>query len=153
MQVSKGTRSSDIVSMLVNIYGSKELFASEYQTLLAERLLAPGGVDTEREVRYLECLKLRFGEAQLHSCEVMLRDVADSKRLHANLASGAALAPAVSMGTVFERCHRNPVLLFFLGMHIHSWCEQGTESFPVLFSQLKCHYQNYLSLGTGPFRS
>lgn len=94
VQVSKGTRSSDIVSMLVNIYGSKELFASEYQTLLAERLLAPGGVDTEREVRYLECLKLRFGEAQLHSCEVMLRDVADSKRLHANLASGAALAPA-----------------------------------------------------------
>ncbi|KAK8764410.1 hypothetical protein V5799_032978 [Amblyomma americanum] len=31
VQVSKGARSSDIVSMLVNIYGSKKLFASEYQ--------------------------------------------------------------------------------------------------------------------------
>lgn len=88
VQVSKGARTSDIVSMLVNIYGSKKLFASEYQVLLANRLLSGTCADTEREVRYLECLKLRFGEAQLHACEVMLRDLADSRRLNAHLASG-----------------------------------------------------------------
>ncbi|XP_064471634.1 anaphase-promoting complex subunit 2-like [Ornithodoros turicata] len=88
VQVSKGVRTSDIVSMLVNIYGSKELFASEYESLLAQRLLFTCSLDTEREVRYLECLKLRFGESLLHSCEVMLRDVADSKRLNAHLSSG-----------------------------------------------------------------
>lgn len=88
VQVSKGARSSDIVSMLVNIYGSKKLFASEYQVLLANRLLSGSCADTEREVRYLECLKLRFGEAQLHACEVMLRDLADSRRINAHLASG-----------------------------------------------------------------
>lgn len=74
--------------MLVNIYGSKKLFASEYQVLLANRLLSGSCADTEREVRYLECLKLRFGEAQLHACEVMLRDLADSRRINAHLASG-----------------------------------------------------------------
>ncbi|XP_077483974.1 anaphase promoting complex subunit morula isoform X2 [Amblyomma americanum] len=88
VQVSKGARSSDIVSMLVNIYGSKKLFASEYQVLLANRLLTGSFADTEREVRYLECLKLRFGESQLHACEVMLRDLADSRRLNSHLASG-----------------------------------------------------------------
>ncbi|KAH8024478.1 hypothetical protein HPB51_024680 [Rhipicephalus microplus] len=88
VQVSKGARTSDIVSMLVNIYGSKKLFATEYQVLLANRLLSGTCADTEREVRYLECLKLRFGEAQLHACEVMLRDLADSRRFNAHLASG-----------------------------------------------------------------
>ena len=31
----------------------------------------------------LELLKQRFGEATLHYCEVMLKDVADSRRLNA----------------------------------------------------------------------
>lgn len=98
VQVSKGARSSDIVSMLVNIYGSKKLFASEYQVLLANRLLCGDFADTEREVRYLECLKLRFGESQLHACEVMLRDLADSRRLNCHLASGET--PGYTAGEV-----------------------------------------------------
>jgi anaphase-promoting complex subunit 2 len=38
-----------------------------------------------KEIRYLELLKLRFGESQLHYCEVMLKDVADSKRLNSRI--------------------------------------------------------------------
>ena len=64
-------RSSDIISMLVNIYGSKELFVNEYRTLLADRILTHFNYDTEKEIRYLELLKLRFGESQLHYCEVI----------------------------------------------------------------------------------
>lgn len=75
-------RSSDIISMLVNVYGSKELFVNEYRTLLADRLLSQLSCDTEKEIRYLELLKLRFGDSQLHYCEVMLKDVADSKRIN-----------------------------------------------------------------------
>ncbi|CAG9565257.1 unnamed protein product [Danaus chrysippus] len=76
-------KASDIISMLVNVYGSKELFVNEYRTLLADRLLGQSVINTEKEIRYLELLKLRFGESQLHFCEVMLRDVSDSKRLNA----------------------------------------------------------------------
>ena len=72
--------------MLVNIYGSKEVFVNEYRTLLADRILTHYNYDTARELRYLELLKLRFGETQLHSCEVMLKDVADSKRLNTRVA-------------------------------------------------------------------
>ncbi|XP_026760522.1 anaphase-promoting complex subunit 2 [Galleria mellonella] len=76
-------KASDIISMLVNVYGSKELFVNEYRTLLADRLLAQSVINTEKEIRYLELLKLRFGESQLHFCEVMLKDISDSKRINA----------------------------------------------------------------------
>ena len=68
--------------MLVNIYGSKELFVNEYRTLLSNRLLNQWSYDTDREIRNLELLKLRFGEAPLHQCEVMLKDIGDSKRIN-----------------------------------------------------------------------
>jgi hypothetical protein len=38
--------------------------------LLAERLLAKTDYECDREIRTLELLKLRFGEASLHNCEV-----------------------------------------------------------------------------------
>lgn len=56
--------------------------------LLANFLLSGTCADTEHEGRYLECLKQRFGEAQLNAFEVRLRDLADSRRLNAHLASG-----------------------------------------------------------------
>lgn len=80
---SSDRKASDIISMLVNVYGSKELFVNEYRTLLADRLLAQNVINTEKEMRYLELLKLRFGESQLHFCEVMLKDISDSKKINA----------------------------------------------------------------------
>ena len=88
---SQARRTSDIISMLVNIYGSKELFVNEYRAILSNRLLSHFTYETEKEIRNLELLKLRFGEAPLHQCEVMLKDISDSKRintlLHASPAS------------------------------------------------------------------
>lgn len=73
--------------MLVNIYGSKSLFVKEYRKLLSDRLLLNQHFDTEEEIRNLEFLKIRFGESELHNCEVMLKDVADSKRINTHLQS------------------------------------------------------------------
>ncbi|XP_022094921.1 anaphase-promoting complex subunit 2-like [Acanthaster planci] len=82
-----GRKASDIISMLVNIYGSRELFVNEYRGLLADRILTGFNYDTARELRYLELLKLCFGESQLHHCEVMLKDVADSRRCNTHISS------------------------------------------------------------------
>ncbi|CAL1295243.1 unnamed protein product [Larinioides sclopetarius] len=87
-KTTESQRSSDIIGILVNIYGSKELFVNEYRSLLADRILTTFSYNTDKELRYLEMLKLRFGESQLHCCEVMLKDIADSKRLNAHLNSG-----------------------------------------------------------------
>lgn len=78
---------SDIISMLISVYGSQDLFVNEYRTLLADRLLSQMNYHTERELRHLELLKRRFGEHQLHYCEVMLKDVYDSKRIDGNIQS------------------------------------------------------------------
>ncbi|XP_058810288.1 anaphase-promoting complex subunit 2 [Phymastichus coffea] len=78
-------RTSDIIGMLVGVYGSQDLFVNEYRTLLADRLLAQLDYRTEREARQLELLKRRFGEHQLHHCEVMLKDISDSKRIDASI--------------------------------------------------------------------
>ncbi|GAB6023392.1 Anaphase-promoting complex subunit 2 [Chamberlinius hualienensis] len=81
-KILKSKRSSDIISMLVNIYGSKDLFVKEYRFLLADRVVTYFNYDVQRELRHLELLKLRFGEGNLHFCEVMLKDVVDSKRIN-----------------------------------------------------------------------
>ena len=46
----RGRRSADI-SMLVNIYGSKELFVNEYLSLLSNRLLAHCSYNMDKEIR------------------------------------------------------------------------------------------------------
>lgn len=84
-KMSSSRKAPDIISMLVNVYGSTDLFVSEYRTLLADRLLASFNYDTEKELRYLELLKLRFGESHLHFCEIMLKDVADSRRINSHI--------------------------------------------------------------------
>lgn len=88
---SQQNRKSDIISMIVDIYGSKELFVNEYRNLLAERLLTQLDFTPEKEIRNLELLKLRFGENLLHSCEVMLKDISDSKRINTHI-QGAAFS-------------------------------------------------------------
>ncbi|KAF9523397.1 hypothetical protein CPB83DRAFT_910659 [Crepidotus variabilis] len=80
---------SDIISTLVSIYDSRDLFVKELQVLLAQRLLAiQEGTDrVEKERRNVEILKIRFGEAALQVCEVMLKDMTDSKRSDTHIQS------------------------------------------------------------------
>ncbi|KAH9922867.1 uncharacterized protein BXZ73DRAFT_91578 [Epithele typhae] len=78
---------TDVISTLVSIYDSKDLFVKELQVLLAQRLLAVTDGNYERERRNIEILKIRFGEAALQVCEVMLRDMTDSRRVDQHVQS------------------------------------------------------------------
>lgn len=82
---SMASKSKDIISMLIGIHGSKESFIVEYANLLASRLLALSDFATEQEVKNVELMKLKFGEATMHQCEVMLKDMAESKRANTNI--------------------------------------------------------------------
>ncbi|KAJ6485260.1 hypothetical protein DFH09DRAFT_1252884 [Mycena vulgaris] len=84
---------SDVISTLVSIYDSKDLFVKELQVLLAQRLLAitdDNFEKVEKERRNIEILKIRFGEAALQVCEVMLKDMTDSKRIDGHVQSQKA---------------------------------------------------------------
>lgn len=86
--VMKSSRFSDIVSILVNIYETKDLFVEEYQKLLSQRLLNKyDECNLETELRNLELLTLRFSDCELHRCEVMLKDMQTSKRINKRILS------------------------------------------------------------------
>ncbi|KAF8917802.1 hypothetical protein CPB85DRAFT_1373962 [Mucidula mucida] len=82
----RANKPSDIISTLVSIYDSKDLFVKELQVLLAQRLLAITDGSTEKR-RNIEILKIRFGDAALQVCEVMLKDMTDSKRIDTHVQS------------------------------------------------------------------
>lgn len=76
----KKSKYLDVIGSLISLFETKDIFVKEFQKVLGERLLKQAQ-DLEKEIRVLEFLKLRFGEAPLQACEVMLRDIVDSRRL------------------------------------------------------------------------
>lgn len=46
-------RSSDIISLLVSIYGSKDIFINEYRDVLADRLLHQHNYNTARSAFFI----------------------------------------------------------------------------------------------------
>ncbi|KAL2815765.1 hypothetical protein BDW59DRAFT_176029 [Aspergillus cavernicola] len=85
------SKSSDVIGSLISIFDSKETFVREMQNMLAERLLQKRA-DFEQEMSVLELLKLRFGDNALQACEVMLRDIFDSRRVDAVVRNDQGMA-------------------------------------------------------------
>ncbi len=87
-------RTRDVISSLVDIFGTRDHFITEFRSLLAERLLlkAKNDFDCNQDLAHLERLKLRFGETSWKDCEVMVRDMEVSARLDSNIHN--FLAPA-----------------------------------------------------------
>ncbi|KAM0747435.1 hypothetical protein T439DRAFT_359225 [Meredithblackwellia eburnea MCA 4105] len=75
------SKGSDIIQMLVSIYDTKDVFVKELQVLLAQRLLVIKDYALDKEIKNVEILKTRFGEQSLLGCEVMLKDLQESKRI------------------------------------------------------------------------
>ncbi|KAK2750597.1 hypothetical protein FQN57_002668 [Myotisia sp. PD_48] len=82
----KKSKQSDVVGSLISLFESKEIFVKELQKSLSDRLLEKSG-HYMQEVALLELLKVRFGDATLQACEVMLRDVMDPNKLDTGIRS------------------------------------------------------------------
>eukprot|EP01080_Neovahlkampfia_damariscottae_P008106 gene8106-12567_t len=80
----KSKKGIDIIKKIIEMFGNKELFANEYQEVLGNQLIVRNDLNLsiEDETKTLEFLKLRFGEKNLFNCEVMLKDMTDSKKLN-----------------------------------------------------------------------
>jgi len=78
----KRPKSEDVIGTLISALGSEDVFIKEFSSVVAGRLLGePAHFD--QELRVLDLLKRRFGEAALQNCDVMIRDVQDSRRVDA----------------------------------------------------------------------
>ena len=89
----KKSKHSDVIGSLISLFESKDVFIKEFQNILGERLLRKE-YEFEKEIRVLELLRLRFGEPAIQSCEVMLRDILDSRRLDATIRKDQSLLAA-----------------------------------------------------------
>jgi anaphase-promoting complex subunit 2 len=73
----------DVVGSLITLYDSREVWIKEVQKVLADKLLTSLDYSFATEIRTIELLKLRFGDAPTQAFDVMLKDIADSKRQNA----------------------------------------------------------------------
>lgn len=87
----KKSKVEDVIWFLLTLW-EREDFINELRNILGDHLLRCQDPEYQKEIRLLELIKVRLGDDKLQACEVMLRDVLDSKRINASIrASGAKL--------------------------------------------------------------
>ena len=75
------SKHADIIGTMTSLFDAKDVFVKEFQNILGERLLQTTNNDFVPEVRVLELLRARFGEAPLQACDVMLHDIVESQKI------------------------------------------------------------------------
>ncbi|TDZ60786.1 Anaphase-promoting complex subunit 2 [Colletotrichum trifolii] len=76
----KRPKSEDVIGTLINALGSQDIFIKEFQSIIAGRLLSTQ-TEFPQEIKVLNLLKKRFGENSLQNCDVMIKDIQDSRRV------------------------------------------------------------------------
>ena len=134
----KRSKHNDVIGALISLFDSKDTFINEYQKILGEHLLRREP-DFEKEIRVLELLKIRFGESSLQACEVMLRDIGDSRRL--DLAIGNDQSMLVIQPNSSDT-HLSSKILSHL-----FWPSLNTETFalPSLITNIQTRYATTFS--------
>ncbi|KAL8715839.1 MAG: hypothetical protein Q9220_000506 [cf. Caloplaca sp. 1 TL-2023] len=132
----KRSKHLDVIGSLISLFESKDVFVKEFQQILGERLLRKEQ-DFDKETRVLELLKFRFGEASLQACEVMLRDVLDSRRVDAVIRKDQNLAAGTTSRDLQTDLHTRILSHLF-------WPSLHSESFtlPREISSLQSRYES-----------
>ncbi|KAH6637579.1 hypothetical protein C7974DRAFT_355225 [Boeremia exigua] len=90
----KKSKVEDVIWFLLTLW-DREDFINELKNILGDHLLRCQDPEYEQEIRLLELIKMRLGDNNLQACEVMLRDVLESKRINASIhAAMASSRPA-----------------------------------------------------------
>lgn len=76
----KRPRSEDVIGTLISTLGAEDVFIKEFQIIIAGNLLSTQ-TGFVQEQKVLDLLKKRFGESALQNCEVMIKDIFDSRKV------------------------------------------------------------------------
>lgn len=97
----KRPRSEDVIGTLIGTLGSEDAFIKEFQNIIAEHLLSTQ-TSFAQEQKLLDLLKKRFSEASVQNCEVMIKDIYDSRKVDTHIRRielGQPAQPPRSFGT------------------------------------------------------
>ena len=117
----KRPKNEDVIGTLIGALGSQDIFIKEFQLIISERLLS-NQTSFPQEIKVLGLLKKRFGEGALQNCDVMMKDIQDSKRVDSLIIKG--LRPEVSEKTSSSAFHTKILSRLF-------WPSLPKESFTV----------------------
>lgn len=81
--------------MLISMCNTLKHFINGYSDKLGEVLLKTKDYDTDAEVRRLELLKRNFPPDAFIRCDIMLRDVDDSRRLDKSIHENKVISPSL----------------------------------------------------------
>ncbi|KAI3332299.1 Cullin family protein [Xylariaceae sp. AK1471] len=115
----KRRKSEDVIGTLISALGSPEVFIKEFQSIIGERLLSEQ-ISFDQEVGVLDLLKKRFGESSLQACDVMIKDIQDSRRLDSVIHRGTLNQPETV--SRFRNLHAKILSRLY-------WPEVGEEEF------------------------
>lgn len=88
----KKSKVEDVIWFLLTLW-ERDDFINEIKNILGDHLLRCEDPEYEKEIRLLELIKMRLGDNNLQACEVMLRDVLDSKRINASIRAAISASP------------------------------------------------------------
>lgn len=90
----KKSKVEDVIWFLLTLW-ERDDFVNELKNILGDHLLRCQDPEYEKEIRLLELIKMRLGDNNLQACEVMLRDVLDSKRINASIRAATNTSPSI----------------------------------------------------------
>jgi anaphase-promoting complex subunit 2 len=94
----KKSKVEDVVWFLLTLW-DREDFINELRNIYGDHLLRCTDPEYEKEIRLLELIKVRLGDDRLQACEVMLRDVLESKRINGTIRTTINVPTAISLVT------------------------------------------------------
>ncbi|USP73195.1 hypothetical protein yc1106_00469 [Curvularia clavata] len=80
----KKSKVEDVIWFLLTLW-ERDDFINELKNIYGEHLLKCQDPEYQKEIRLLELIKMRLGDDKLQACEVMLRDVLESRRINSTI--------------------------------------------------------------------
>lgn len=85
----KKSKVEDVIFFLLTLW-DRDDFINELKNILGDHLLKCQDPEFQKEIRLLELIKIRLGEDKLQACEVMLRDVLESRRINETIRAASS---------------------------------------------------------------
>jgi anaphase-promoting complex subunit 2 len=139
---STKSRISDIISTLVNIFGSPEKFIEQYKKMLTERSISDPNFSIENEIKNIELLKIKFGETLLQGCDVIIKDINESIKINNSIKS-------IKLSHDQKTSELDPFELNCLIINKNFWPFKETQSFNLNPESEDLHYYS----GQSPSRN
>lgn len=98
----KKSKVEDVIWFLLTLW-ERDDFINELKNIYGEHLLKCQDPEYEKEIRLLELIKVRLGDDKLQACEVMLRDMLESRRINSTIRTTSSVPASNSLVTPDQR--------------------------------------------------